>query len=691
MEFRHMGPYRGGRVVAVTGHPTERHVYWFGSTGGGVWKTEDAGDNWENVSDGFFKRASVGAIAIAPSDPNVLYVGMGEATIRNTASHGDGVYRSTDGGATWTHLGLAETQHVGKIRVHPRDPDTAFVAALGHASGPNPERGLFRTRDGGTTWKKVLDRGVRAGAVDVSIDLTNPRIVYASVWETQRAPWVLTSGGPGSGLFRSDDGGDTWTEISRSRGFAAGVLGKIGVAVSPARTGRVWAIVEAEEGGLYRSEDGGGSWTRVNGDEPLWRRSFYYQHVVADPVDADTVWVLNTDFYRSTDGGRTFGRVAMQHGDVHDLWIDALDTRRMILGTDGGAAVTFNGGTSWSRIDNQPTAELYHLATDTRTPYHVYAAQQDCGTIELPSRSILGAITTGEQTEVGGGEGAQIAVRPDDPNIVFASDIGGFLSRFDMRTGQARNIEVWPEPQASQAGGRATKHRFTWCTPLALSPHDPGVLYVGGERMFRSDDEGSSWRAISPDLTRRDPRGMAPSTGRITRDRPTEDRDQVCTIFAFAESPVREGVIWTGSDDGFVHLTRDGGKTWKNVTPKSFAAWTLVTTIEPSPHDAATAYLTATRYLLDDFRPIVLRTNDWGRTWSPITAGIDSSEPARVVREDPERRGLLFCGTEAGAYVSFDDGGEWHRFRGLPAVPVHDMQVKEGDLVLATHGRGFWA
>lgn len=691
LEWRHLGPYRGGRVIAVSGHPTERHVYWFGSTGGGVWKTHDAGQNWENVSDGHFRRASVGAIAVAPSDPNVVYVGMGESTIRNTASHGDGVYRSTDGGASWKHLGLADTRAIGKVRIHPRDPDTVFVAALGHPNGPNAERGLFRSRDGGRAWRKVLDRGDRAGAVDLSIDPSNPRILYASAWETARLAWGLTSGGPGSGLFRSTDGGDTWAEISRAPGFPTGLLGKIGVVASPAQAGRIWAIVEAEAGGLYRSDDGGDSWVLASAEAGLWGRCFYYMHVVADPVDPETIWVLNTDLFRSTDAGRTFHRVATPHGDNHDLWIDPLDTRRMIVGCDGGAAVTFNEGVSWSSIHNQPTAELYHLATDTREPYHVYAAQQDCGTIALPIRTMIGAITDHEAREVGGGESGQIAVRPDDPDIVFAGNIGGYLTRFDARTGQARNVEVWPAPATTSAGGAATRHRFTWSAPVALSPHDPNVLYSAGERVFRSTDEGVTWRAISPDLTRRDPRGMAPAAGPITRDRPAGDRDQVCTIFAFAESPARAGVLWAGSDDGFVHVSRDAGKSWTNVTPNSFAAWTLVTTIEPSPHDPAAAYLTASRYLLDDFRPIILRTRNYGRTWTSIVSGVGADEPTRVVREDPGKRGLLFAGTETGAYVSFDDGAAWHRFDGgLPVVPVHDLRVTDEDLVLATHGRGFW-
>jgi len=690
LEWRHLGPFRGGRVVAVAGHPREPGVFWFGSTGGGVWKTTDAGSNWENVSDGFFGRASVGAIAVAPSDPNVLYVGTGESTLRNTVSHGDGVYRSTDGGASWRRVGLGDSRHIGKIRVHPRDPDVVYVAALGHSSGPSEQRGLYLSRDGGATWTKAIDRGPRAGAIDVTIDPADPRVVYASTWQTLRTPWGITSGGAGSGLFRSRDGGVTWTPLSGTAGFPAGMLGRIGVVASPARPGRVWAVVEAQEGGLYRSDDGGESWTRTSAQAGLWGRSYYYMHVVADPRDAETVWVLNTDCFRSIDGGLTFARVPTPHGDDHDLWIDASDTRRMIVGCDGGAAVSWNGGESWSSIYNQPTAELYHVVADAREPYHVYAAQQDCGTVALPSRSLLGAITVDEARDVGGGEAGQIAVRPDDPDIVFAGDHSGYLTRFDVRTGQARGIEVWPEPAATAAGGAATRHRFTWTYPLSVSPHDPRVLYAAGERVFRSIDEGTTWRAISPDLTRRDPRGMAPAAGRIRVDRAAGDRDQVCTIFTFAESAARAGVLWAGSDDGLVHLSVDGGRSWRDVTPPGLQAWTLITTVEPSPHDPACAYLTASRHLLDDLRPIVLRTRDGGRTWSRISSGIPEG-PARVVREDPQRRGLLYCGTEAGAYVSFDDGRHWRRLGGaLPVTPVHDLHVKDGDLVAATHGRGFW-
>lgn len=690
-EWRNLGPFRGGRVVAVAGDPVESRVFYVGSTGGGVWKTTDAGSYWQNVSDGFFKRASVGALAVAPSDRNVVYAGMGEACIRSTVSHGDGVYRSTDAGASWTHLGLADTRHIGKLRVDPRDPDTVFVAALGHANGPNTERGIYRTRDGGKTWARVLSRGARAGAVDVSIDETNPRVVFATTWETYRHPWIVSSGGPGSGIFRSTDGGDHWTDLSAAPGFPRGMHGRIGVAASPGRAGRVYAIVEAEDGGVYRSDDHGDTWTKGSTDRSLWYRGYYYTHIVADPRDPDTVWALNQDCWRSTDGGSTFQQVATPHGDNHDLWIDPRDTSRMIVGCDMGGAVTLNGGLSWSSVYNQPTAELYHVTTDSRTPYRVYAAQQDCGTVSLPSRSMLAAITNYDAVDVGGGESGYVAVRSDDPEIIFSGQYGGHLTRYDQRTGQARNIEVWPEAQGWGTGASTVRHRWTWSYPIVLSPHDPNVLYVAAERIFRSVDQGTSWQAISPDLTRHDVGRMEPSGSPIRHESPTTERERICTIFTLAESHARPGVLWAGSDDGLVQLSRDGGHTWRDVTPRAIRPWTLISTIEPSPHDPAVAYVAATRYLLDDFRPLLFRTADHGRTWTKITRGIPEDDFTRVIREDPVRRGLLFAGTETGLYVSFDDGARWHRWQAdLPVVPVHDLAIKGNDLIAATHGRGFW-
>src|SRR6266850_2876404 len=676
LEWRQAGPFRGGRVGAVAGDPRDRNTFYFGSTGGGVWKSQDGGQYWENVSDGFFKRASVGAIAVSASDPNVIYAGMGESCIRGNVAHGDGVYRSTDGGKSWAHLGLEKTRHIGKVRVDPHDPDTAYVAALGHAHGPNPERGVYRTKDGGKTWKRVLYRNANAGAIDLSIDPNNSRIIYATIWEAIRRPWELVSGGPGSGIFRSNDGGDTWKEITRSRGLPKGTLGKVGISASAAKSGRVYAIVEAEDGGVYRSDDFGESWTRGSEDRNLRQRAWYYDHIYADPKDPETVWVLNVDSWRSSDGGKTFEQMSMPHGDNHDLWIDPNDPNRMIEGNDGGAVVTFNGGETWSGVYNQPTAEFYHVITDTQTPYRIYGAQQDNTTITIPSRAPIAGITGADTFAIGGGESGYIAIRPDDPNVVFAGNYQGIITRYDRRTGQSRLIMVWPEFTAGE-GAKDVKYRFQWTCPIVLSPHDPNVLYHAGNRVFRSLDEGTSWQAISPDLTRNDPSKLGPSGGPVTKD--NTGAEYYCTIFAFAESPVKRGVMWAGSDDGLVHVSRDDGKTWKNVTPSGVRPWSLISIIETSPHDAGTAYVAATRYKLDDFAPYLFKTSDYGRTWKKITSGIRDGDFSRAIREDPEKPGLLYAGSETGVYVSIDDGSN-----PLPGVPLQFwLREKATDAKLA--------
>ena len=689
MEWRSIGPFRGGRVVAVAGDPRERNTFYFGSTGGGVWKTTDGGVYWRNVSDGFFKRASVGALAVAASDRNVIYAGMGEACIRNTVSHGDGVYRSTDGGKTWTHLGLERTRNIGKVRVHPQDPDTAYVAALGHAHGPNPERGVYRTRDGGKTWKRILSRGDHAGAIDLSIDPLNPRILYATTWEVVRKPHLLSGGGPGSGIFRSTDGGDTWSELSHERGLPKGVLGKIGIAVSPARPDRVFAIVEAADGAVFRSDDGGRSWTRGSEDRELRQRAWYYHHIVADPVDPETVWVLNVDVYRSTDAGKTFARWTVPHGDNHDLWIDPKDTQRMIEGNDGGACVSFNGGWSWSNLYNQPTSEYYHITADTQVPYRLYAAQQDNSSISQISRAALSGIMWQDAYEIGGGEAGHIAVRPDDPNIVYAADHAGLLTRYDRRSGQVRTINVWPDA-SSGIPAKDLRYRFNWTAPVLLSPHDPTVLYTCSQYVHRTRDEGTSWQRLSPDLTRHDRSTTGDSGGPITKDQ--TGAEYYATIFAFAESRVQRGLLWAGSDDGLIHVSRDDGKKWTNVTPRLIAPFSVVSTIEPSPHDPAAAYVAVDRHKHDDFKPYLFKTENYGRTWTNIAAGIRADDFCRAIREDPAVRGLLYAGTETGLYVSFDDGAHWVRWqgKGLPVVPIHDLIVKDDDLCLATHGRSFW-
>jgi photosystem II stability/assembly factor-like uncharacterized protein len=636
----------------------------------------------------------VGAIAVADADPNVLYVGMGEACIRGNVSHGDGVYRSTDAGKTWTHLGLTDTRHIARLRIHPQQPDVVYVAALGHAYGPNRERGIFRSTDGGRNWQQVLFRSERAGACDLSINPQNPRLLYAALWEVQRTPWSLESGGPGSGLFKSADGGDTWTDLTQNPGLPTGLKGRLGVVVSPARSERVWAIIDAEDGGLFRSDNGGASWERVSADRNLLLRPWYYCHIFADPQDADTIYVLNIQAYKSTDGGRTFTQLTTPHGDNHDLWIDPRNPQRMIEGNDGGACVSFNGGASWSSIYNQPTAQFYHVTTDTRFPYRVYGTQQDNTAICVPSRSEKGAILSSDCYPVGSSESGHIAVRPDYPHIVYSGAVGsapgggGVLLRYDQHSGQVRIITVWPEIYTGW-GARDLKYRFQWTYPIVISPHDPNILYVTGNRVFRSTNEGTSWEAISPDLTRNDASKLGPSGGPVTKD--TSGAEHYCTVFAFVESPHQRGVFWAGSDDGLIYLSRDNGQTWENVTPADLPEWTLVSMIEVSPHDAATAYVAATRYKLDDCQPYLYKTNDWGKSWQRLTNGILGTDFTRVIREDPACRGLLYAGTESGLYVSFDDGASWHSLRNnLPAVPVYDLVIKDHDLVAATHGRSFW-
>jgi photosystem II stability/assembly factor-like uncharacterized protein len=694
LQWRLVGPHRGGRVVAVAGHPTEAMTFYFGACAGGVWKTMDGGTYWENVSDGYFETAAVGALAVASSDPNVVYAGTGEACIRGNVSHGDGVYRSTDGGRTWVNRGLHDTRHIGRVRVHPRDPDLVYVAALGHAWGPNPERGVFRSRDGGASWRQVLFKNEGAGAIDLALDGTNPRNLYAAIWQAQRTPWGMTSGGPDSSLWRSTDGGETWTDISRRPGLPRGVLGRIGVAVSGADGRRLYAVIEADDGALFRSDDGGDTWQRCSEEPGLRGRPWYYMHVFADPRDVDTVWVADYSLWKSIDGGKTFGEVATPHGDNHDLWIDPADPRRMIEGNDGGACVSFNGGQSWSSIYNQPTAQFYHVCADDQRPYRIYGSQQDNWAISLPSQSHRGAITTIDQVQPGGGESGYIAVKPDDPAIVVGGAVGsgpgmGRLIHYDHRTGQERLISVWPEGYGMGIAPADHRYRFQWTFPVFYSRWDPRELWIAGNRIFRSLDEGHTWEIVSGDLTRNDVTKLGLSGGPITRD--NTGAEVYCTIFALVESPHERDVLWAGTDDGLVHLSRDRGRTWQAVTPPELPEWALISVLEPSPHDAATCYVAATRYKHDDTQPYLFKTSDYGRTWKRITNGLPASEFTRVVREDPGRRGLLYCGTETGAWVSLDDGGAWQRLRGnLPVAPIHDLIVKDTDLVVATHGRSFW-
>ena len=615
LQWRCIGPHRGGRVVAVAGDPVDPRTFYFGGCAGGVWKSTDGGASWANISDGFFTTAAVGAIAVAPSDPNVLYAGTGEACIRGNVSHGDGVYRSTDAGRTWMHMGLADTRHIARIRVHPKDPDVVYVAALGHAFGPNQERGVFRSTDGGTNWAKVLFRSEDSGAIDLSLDPNNSRVLYAAIWQARRTPWSLSSGGPESGIWKSSDGGDTWAELTQNEGLPRGVKGRIGIAVSPAKAGRVYAVIEAADGAIFRSDDGGSTWQRLSEQGDLRRRAWYYDHIFADPQDADTVWVLNLQCWKSIDAGASFTDVPTPHGDNHDLWIDPRNPERMIEGNDGGACVSFNGGASWSSIYNQPTAQFYHVCTDGQAPYRVFGSQQDNSAISVPSFSHLGAITASEWFVPGGGESGYIAVKPGDPNIIVGGAVGsgagdGRMTQYDRRTGQIRNITIWPEISGAGVGAGDLKYRFQWTFPIHYSRWDPEVLYVGGNRLFRSTDDGASFEPISGDLTRNDPSRLGASGGPITKD--NTGAEYYGTIFAFAESPHERGVCWAGSDDGLIHRSADGGRTWDDVTPPSLPEWSTISIIEPSPHAPATVYVAAHCYRLDDYQPYLLKTNDSG-------------------------------------------------------------------------------
>ena len=696
LRFRCIGPFRGGRVVAVAGDPVDPMTFYFGACAGGVWKTTDGGTYWQNVSDGYLQTSAVGALAVADSDPNVVYAGMGECCIRGDVSHGDGVYRSTDGGRAWQHLGLSETRYIARVRVHPSDPDTVYVAALGDIYQDSAARGVYRSRDSGRSWQQVLFHDGATGAIDLSMDPNNPRILYAALWQTRRTPWGLVSGGPGSTLLMSTDSGDTWTDLAGRPGFPTTLKGRIGVAVSPARAGRAWAIIEAaeEKSGIYRSDDWGEHWERVSDDRDVQGRRWYYHHIFAHPTEANTVYSMSGRAYRSTDGGRTWTEMPTPHADNHDLWIDPRHPERMIQGNDGGANVSFNAGQTWSSIYNQPTAQFYHLATDNRYPYRVYGTQQDNTAVSVPSRTHKGAIPNNDVYTSGHSESGHIQVRPDNPDIVFSGAVGsspgggGALLRYNHRTGESKIITVWPEFYGGRHP-RDLRHRFQWTYPILLSPHDPNVLYVCGERVFRSTDEGQSWTAISPDLTRNDPAKQEASGGPITLD--TTGAEHYCTIFAFAESPHRKGDLWAGSDDGLLHRSSDGGTTWRLVDVPDMPEWTTISCIEPSHHDPDTVFLCGWRYRLGDYAPYLWRTRDGGVTWQRITSGLPGDDFTRIIREDPQQPGLLFAGTEQGLYVSLNGGDSWQPLQSnLPVTPVYDVQVKDGDLVVATHGRSFW-
>jgi photosystem II stability/assembly factor-like uncharacterized protein len=687
MKYRLVGPFRGGRSLTAAGIPGDPTTYYFGATGGGVWKSTDGAMTWSPIFDKG-GSGSIGSLAVANSDHNTIYVGTGEACIRGNISHGDGVYKSLDAGKTWKNTGLHDSRAIGKVIINPNNPDIVFVAALGHPFGPNTERGVFRTLDGGKTWDKVLYKDENTGAIDVAFDPHNPNILFAALWQARRTSYSFSSGGPGSGLYRSNDGGTTWKRLEQ-HGLPKGPYGRIGIAVA-ANSDRVYALIEAHnpEGGLYRSEDGGETWDFVNPSHSLWQRPWYYMHIFADPKDENVVYVMDVETFKSTDGGHLFNKVKVPHGDNHGLWIDPQDTRRMIAANDGGVTVTLNGGKDWTRQDNQPTAQFYHVTTDTATPYRVYGAQQDSGTVAIASRSDDGSIDRQDWYDVGGGEAGYIAPFPPDPSIVYAADYQGNITRYDKRIGQVKAITEQPELSDAH-GAENLEHRFQWTAPVLISPHDPNTLYHAGERLFKTTDGGVHWQTISPDLTRNDKSKQHVSGGEITLD--DSGTEYYDTIFALAESPITKGLLWVGTDDGLVQITRDEGKNWSNVTPKDMPEWSRVSQIEASPHDAGTAYVAVDRHQNDDLRPWIYKTSDYGQTWTKLTNGIPDGSFVRAVREDPKKRGLLYAGTENGVYVSFNDGADWRSLKlNLPTTPVHDLVIKNNDLVVATHGRAFW-
>jgi photosystem II stability/assembly factor-like uncharacterized protein len=686
MKWRLIGPFRGGRSITVTGVPSQPNTFYFGAVAGGVWKTTDAGNSWDPL---FEKQttSSIGAIAVSDSDPNVIYVGSGEACIRGNISFGDGVYRSNDGGKTWNNIGLKDTRHIGAVIVHPTNPDVAFVAALGHAYGTNAERGIFRTRDGGKTWEKVLYLDDRTGGIDVVFDPQNPHVLFAAMWEGYRTPWTLNSGGAKDGLYRSNDDGTTWKRIE-GNGIPEGPLGRIGVSVSGGDSNVVYALIEAKKGGLYRSDDAGTNWTLINDDHRFRQRAWYFTHVWADPKDSNKVYIANTGLYRSIDGGKSFERLPAPHGDHHALWIDPNSPNRMINGNDGGATISVDGGKNWTTQGNQPTAQFYHVAADDDFQYRVYGSQQDNSSIGIRTRSDHGAILTGDWDAVGGGESGYIVPDPRDSNIVYADDEGPILTRYDRRTNQAQSIQQWPEdPNGYPAA--VQKYRYTWTMPIVISSHNPDVIYHTSQFVFRSNDAGRTWTTISPDLTRNDKSKQQDSGGPLTKDQYTVEYYDV--IFSLAESPKQAGLLWAGTDDGLIQLTRDEGKSWANVTPKEMPEWGMVSLIEASPFDPATAYVAVDAHKLDNFKPIIFKTSDYGKTWTKLINGLPDNSYVHAVREDPKRKGLLYAGTETGIWASFDDGAHWQPLQlNLPTTPIHDMIIHDDDLVVATHGRSFW-
>lgn len=688
LEYRLLGPFRGGRSAAVTGVPNQPNLYYFGATGGGIWKTKNGGRTWENISDGYF-GGSIGSISVSKSDPNVIYVGGGEKTVRGNVSSGYGIWKSVDAGKTWQASGLSQSRHVPRIAIHPTNHNVVYAGVLGNIYKPTQERGVYKSTDGGKTWKKTLFSNEHAGVVDLIMDPTNPRILYASTWRVQRTPYSLSSGGEGSALWKSTDSGETWMEISVNKGFPEGILGIIGITVSPINNQRLWAIVEnKDEGGLYRSDDGGETWTQVNDERKLRQRAWYYTRVYADTKDVNTVYVLNVRYHKSTDGGKNFNTYNAPHGDHHDLWIAPENPDRMIIGDDGGAQVTYDGGETWSTYHNQPTSQFYRVTTDNAFPYRIYVAQQDNSTIRIPHRTDGYAITEDDWESTAGGESAHIAVDPEDNDIVYGGSYDGFLTRINHKTGTVRAVNVWPDNPMGH-GAEGMKYRFQWNFPIIFSKHNPNRLYTFSQHVHVTENEGQSWDIISPDLTRNDPEKLKSSGGPITQDNTSVE--YYCTIFAANESPLKEGLLWVGSDDGLIHVTKDGGKTWDNVTPKGMPEWMMINSIEPSAFDEGACYVAGTKYKTGDFKPYLYKTTDYGKSWKKISNGINEEHFTRVLREDPKRKGLLYAGTETGMYISFNDGKDWKPFQlNLPIVPITDLTIKDNNLIVATQGRSLW-
>ncbi len=689
LKWRSVGPFRGGRCLTVSGIKGKSNVYYMGATGGGVWKTDDGGNTWFPISDSTFKTSSVGALAIAPSDPNIIYVGMGEAAIRNTISLGDGMYKSTDAGKSWKYIGLEKSYSIGRIVVHPTNPNIVLVAVLGQVFGKNKERGVYRTTDGGSSWQQVLNRSDSTGAIDIKMDPSNPNILYASLWTANRKAWSLTSGGVESELFKSTDGGTTWNSLSHNPGMPKGLLGKICISICPSNPERIYTMIENEHGGVFRSDDGGKKWMQLDTNNNLTQRPWYFSSLFADPKNQDVVYVLNVEFWKSTDGGRSFSKVGQEHGDNHDLWINPDDPENMIIGCDGSAAVTFNGCKTWSKLA-LPTSQFYHVNLDNDYPYNIYGAQQDWGSIRIASRTTGGDITNRDWYGVAGGEAGYIVPDPTDPDITYGGEYDGLLSKYTKSTDQYQIISPYPESCLGE-GACVKKYRFQWTYPIAFSPFDSKTFYVTSQFVHKTTNNGQSWEILSPDLTRNESEMQCSSGGPITKD--NTGAETYPDIFAFAPSPVKQGVLWAGTDDGLVHVSTDEGKHWQNVTPPTLPQWAIISIIEASHYDAGSCYLAAHRYKWDDRHPYLFKTSDYGKTWKQITDGIADEAFTRCVREDPHRRGLLYAGTERGIYVSFTDGDTWQSLQlNLPITPIHDIQVqaRDNDLVIATHGRSFW-